>query len=123
MLRMTTISKIRCEHFVNKKSPHKISQELGISWATTKNYLEKSPDEITNMGKRPHRCSTVGNEQVQARIHEYLQQEKVLGVKKKQRYTANGLYNILREEGLFTGHPRYFRKLVKKEKEKLSHGC
>ena len=45
MLRMTTISKIRHEHFVNGKSPHQISQEQNISWATVKGYLEKSPDE------------------------------------------------------------------------------
>ena len=42
MLQMATISKILKEHFVNGKSPHQISQEFEVSWATVNGYLKKN---------------------------------------------------------------------------------
>lgn len=119
MLRMTTISKIRHEHFVHGKSAHQISQEQGISWATAKNYLSKSPDEIKSMGLRPNRESKVGNEQVRAEIGRLLQLQDQQNVHKKQRYTAAYLYTHLQEKGLYYGDPRYFRKLVEAERKRL----
>lgn len=120
MLRMTTISKIRNEHFVNGKSPHQISQEQDLSWATVKGYLKKSPDEIKSMGKRPSRVSLKGNDSVRAEIRRFLQLELDQNIHKKQKYTAAYLYKKFQEKGLFTGDSRYFRKLIEKERKAIN---
>jgi transposase len=116
---MTTISKIRREHFVNGKSPHQIAKENRISWATAKGYLDKTPDEIKNMGSRPNRTSLMGNDHVRAEIRRFLQIELEKNFHKKQRYSSNYLFKLFKEKELFSGCSRYFRKIVEKERKSL----
>jgi hypothetical protein len=101
MLQMATISKILKEHFVNGKSPHQISQEFEVSWATVNGYLKKKPEDFKNLGKRPKRTSTVGNEKVKEEIRRLLTFEVENKIHKKQKYTPCLRCNVRNNEANF----------------------
>ncbi len=116
VLRMTDVKKIKNLFHQEQKNVHQISKEISCSWATAKSYIEKGPEDLLEMGKRPNRKSPKKNSKLLDRIQELLKEEKDLKIHRKQRYTARTLFRMMVEENLFNGCERYFRKILKKQR-------
>ena len=84
-------------------------------------YLDKSPDEVLKMGQRPNRGSKIVNSALINRVQELLTQEKDRKIHRKQRYTGKTLFLKMKEEGLFDGCERYFRKFLQKQRKIIGH--
>jgi len=121
---MDEINKIRKEYFSQGKSINAIAKKYNRSWNTVKTYITMSREEIEERVKRPARMKLVATEEVLQAIRDMLTQERLLNVKKKQRYTAQVIYEELTSKGIYHGSPRTMRNILtplRKEMEQNSH--
>ncbi len=120
MLRMDEINKIRKDYFVNGLNPHQISQKYKRSWATIKDYISYSEQDLYDRGKRPGRKRSVTTPEVVEAIKVYLHDEINKKVHRKQRYTSAYIFKELKKDGVYKGAERGLRKLIKQLRADLS---
>lgn len=114
---MTNIIKIRNEYIGNKKNPHQIATEMGISWATVNSYINKTQNEIQHPQKRPNRKSKLRTPELIKAIQDHLRNEIDLKIHKKQKITAVALFNSLKQSNIYHGKERRFREIFSEQKK------
>ena len=112
MLKMDEITRIRKLHFIKGKSINYLAKRFNKSWATIRSVLQIKPEDLSKRGARPSRKSVIVTEQVKGRINELLTDEEVKKVHRKQRYTNRFIFNLVKNENLYTGTERYFRTVI-----------
>lgn len=117
MLRMSEISKIQSDYFVKGKTVHQIAQEKRRSWSTVKKLTSSTCEDLILRGARKNKISHICTDQVLAKIRSYLNLEISCNIPRKQRYTAEYIYEKLVDENQYSGSKRYLRQLIKQERE------
>jgi len=115
---MDEFNKIRKAYFTNGESVNKIAKKFHRSWETINNIISMEREEIENRGKRPNRKGKVITQEVIKAAEEYLKEEEMKFVKKKQRYTAKKIYEDLTKSGVYQGSKRRMEDLIKRLREK-----
>ncbi len=111
MLKMDEINKIR-KSYSNGKTIYELSKQFNRSWNTINRIVKTSREELCNRGKRGRKSSVITPKVISA-IEEILSKEKKYNVKKKQRYTATKIFDILTEKGIYKGSERSMMAAVK----------
>jgi transposase len=109
---MDEINKIRKRYFDKEESVNSIANSLNRSWETINSIIKTPRDELELRGKRPNRRPQVLTDEVVSLVESYLDQEKALGVKRKQRFTSKKIFNDLKERQLYAGSRRSLYSLV-----------
>lgn len=118
MLRMDEINKIRKAYNSDGKSINKIAVDLNRSWHTVKDAVQASRESLANRGLRPNREKSVLTKQVIDAVNAYLDKEELYKIKRKQRYSAELIFNELSQSKIYNGSSRALRGLVKEMRQK-----
>lgn len=118
MVRMDEINKIRKGYFQQGETINKLATKFNRSWNTIEKIVKTPRDELSTKQKRPKRKRRVVNKEVIDKIHELMNQEKTLNVKKKQRWRPTVILNKLKEEGIYKASDRTMYYLVNEIREK-----
>jgi transposase len=109
---------VRKAHFRDGKSKSKIARELGMDWRTVNKLLEMAPDEVPQyQRKQPVTYPVLGP------YLEIIAHWLVLDTEapRKQRHTAQRIYDRLREEhgfpGCYSAVRDYLQQVRKKPKD------
>lgn len=116
MLRMDEVNIIRKKFFVKGKTRGKIAKSCRRSWDTVNRIVNIRREDLEKRGKRPTRQKIVMTDNVIKAIHDLLDYEEVIGVKKKQRYTAAQIFRELSEQGIYQGSRKRMEEVVSKIK-------
>ena len=116
MLKMDEINKIKKSSSIDGKSRPEISDKFNRSWATVDKYVSATSDELKDRGKRS-RKSLIITDEVKQRIQEFIDDEIVRKVHRKQRYRSVYIFKQLKKEGIYTGSERQLRKVISKIRE------
>jgi len=109
---MDEFNKIRKAFFTNGESINKIAKKFRRSWDTINRIVSMKREDIEHRGKRPNREGKVITQEVINTVEEYLNEEKIKFVKRKQRYTARKIYEDLLRNGIYKGSRRRMEDLV-----------
>ena len=104
---MDEINKIRKAYFTHGESKNAIAKRFKRSWETIDRIVSTEREALENRGRRPGKESTVITPEVIQSIHAYLDEEIERKVRRKQRYTARKIYNLLKEQGIYKGSERH----------------
>ena len=118
VLRMDEINKIK-KDFTQGDNRNRIANKFHRSWETVNNVIAASPEQVKERGKRPNRKPVVVTKEVRDEIYNFLEKQNFLKVKKKQKYTAQFIYNELKRKNIYKGSARTIRTVVKEIKPKL----
>ena len=118
MIRMDEINKVRKAYFTLGESKNAIAKRFNRSWETIDRIVTSTREELENRGKRKGKKKTVITPEVEATIHVLLDEEIERKVRRKQRYTARAIYNILKERGIYKGSEKHIETTVKRLREK-----
>lgn len=120
MLRMDEINKIKKDYSVKGLNLNRIANKYSRSWATVNNYVNLTEEKALVRGKRPGRSKKVITPEVTAAINGILNDEDLLRVHKKQRYTGTSLFKILTKTEIYKGSERQLREAFRNIKEQRS---
>lgn len=120
MLRMDEINKIRKAFFTHGESRNSLAIRFRRSWDTVNKIVATEREGLKKRGKRQNRKPTVITSEVLDEINSLLDQEVERKVKKKQRYTARVIYNILKNKGIYKGSKRRIEDTVQRLRNERS---
>ena len=121
MLQMNEINKIKKASNLQEKSRNEIALEFRRSWATVDKYTKATSFELKDRGKRS-RNRTVVTDEVINKIKEFIDDEILRNVNRKQRYTSVYIFKRLKMDGIYSGSERQIRKhirAIREEKKQL----
>jgi transposase len=114
MIKMDEVNKMRKAFHVDGFSVNEIAHKFKRAWGTVNEIVKTPLDELDKRDKQERkRESTVATQEVKDAIIHYLEKEMELGIKKKQRFRANVIFNELKKSGIYTGSIRRMQELVK----------
>lgn len=108
---MDEVNKIRKAFFEKDDKKNRIAKDFNRSWATVDSLVEMPREALASRGKRNRKPTVITPDIVKA-INDLLDTEEMLQVRKKQRYTAEWIYNKLSENGVYKGKSRTLRDAV-----------
>jgi hypothetical protein len=111
---MDEFNKIRKEFHVRQKSIYQIAKEFHRSWDTVKQIVSMPDHKVQLRGTRPGRMAAVITPEVENRIIQFLDFEKIHKVHRKQRFTSSYIFKKLKDEENFKGSSRSIRTIVSK---------
>jgi transposase len=118
MIRVDEINKVRKAYFTLGESKNSIAKRFKRSWETIDRMVTSTRKELENQGKREGKKKTVITPDVEATKNTLLDEEVEKKVKRKQRYTARAIYNILKEREIYKGSEKHIETTIKKLREK-----
>jgi len=118
MVRMDEINKIRKGHFQQGETINKLAKKFNRSWNTIEKIVKTPRDQLSAKQKRPKRKRRVVSQEVIDKIHELMDQEKELNVRKKQHWKATAILNKLKEDGIYKASDRTLYYLINEIRDK-----
>jgi len=118
VIRMDEINKIK-KDFKKGHKKGKIAKKFNRSWDSVDNIVNTPLEQLQARGKRPNRKPTKVTKEVRDEIYRLLQQEQILKVKKKQKYTSKFIFGQLKDKKIYQGSDRTIRNVVKEIREEL----